>query len=60
MIVTEHEVIAMIPEKGTNSDKGFDGFVCLEEERIYKEKLTWMRDRRIRLLMQMEPLASRE
>ena len=57
----EHEVTAMIPEEGKSSgDKGFYGFVGSEEDMIYKGKLTWMRDTRIRLFIKMELLECRD
>ena len=54
---TKHGVTAMYPKEGTSS--GGDSSevpTCSEEER----KLTWMRDTRTRLFMQMELMACKD
>ena len=53
----EHGVTAMNPEDGTRSGgKGINAPICLKEER----KLTWMRDTRTGLFVQMELMACRD
>ena len=57
MAFTEHGITTMNPEEGTCSGGKSVGVpICSEEQR----KLTWMRDTRIRLFMQMELMACRD